>query len=272
MITLVNPESHPEGGIVCEARGAVLLIGINRPAKRNGFTPKMMDELGQAYTRLDDDPALRVGLLHAFGEHFTAGLDLPTIAPLMQRGEKAVPLGLVDPVNLGMDGYRRRTKPMVVAVKGITYTLGIELMLAADIVVAADNCRFSQLEVKRGIMATGGATLRMAERAGLGNALLHLLTGDEFGSAEALRLNFVQKVVPAGTELDEAVKIADAIAAQAPLAVVATRLNVLKAIEHGPVIAMHEFIDTQQRLSRSEDAGEGVRSFVERRAARFAGR
>ena len=262
----------PDGAITTEQRDGLLLIGINRPAKRNGFTPKMYRELGEAYTRLDDDPALRVGVLHALGEHFTAGLDLPTIAPLMQRGEKAVPLGLVDPVNLGMDGFRRRTKPMVVAVKGITYTLGIELMLAADIVVAADNCRFSQLEVKRGIMATGGATLRMAERAGLGNALLHLLTGDEFGSAEALRLNFVQKVVPAGTELDEAVRIAEAIAAQAPLAVVATRLNVLKAIEHGPVIAMHEFIDTQQRLSRSEDAGEGVRSFVERRPARFAGR
>jgi len=268
---ILKPVAHPEGSIDCEVRGAVLLIGINRPAKRNGFTPKMYRELGEAYTRLDDAPALRVGVLHALGDHFTAGLDLPTIAPLMQRGEKAVPLGLVDPANLGMDGYRRRTKPMVVAVKGITYTLGIELMLAADIVVAADNCRFSQLEVKRGIMATGGATLRMAERAGVGNALLHLLTGDEFDSAEALRLNFVQKVVPAGTELDTALKIADAIAAQAPLAVVATRLNVLKAIEQGPVVAMHEFIDTQQRLSRSEDAAEGVRSFVERREARFRG-
>jgi len=272
MTTATPTPSHPDGSIDYQVCDAVLLIGINRPAKRNGFTPKMYRELGEAYTRLDDDPALRVGVLHAEGDHFTAGLDLPTIAPLMQRGEKAVPLGLVDPVNLGMDGYRRRTKPMVVAVKGITYTLGIELMLAADIVIAADNCRFSQLEVKRGIMATGGATLRMAERAGLGNALLHLLTGDEFGSAEALRLNFVQRVVPAGTELDEALAIANAIAAQAPLAVVATRLNALKALEQGPVVAMHEFIDTQQRLSRSEDAAEGVRSFVERRAARFQGR
>ena len=266
------PAPHPHGSIDTDVLGSVLLIGINRPAKLNGFTPKMYRELGEAYTRLDDDPALRVGVLHAMGAHFTAGLDLPTIAPLMQRGEKAVPLGLVDPVNLGMDGYRRRTKPMVVAVKGITYTLGIELMLAADIVVAADNCRFSQLEVKRGIMATGGATLRMAERAGLGNALLHLLTGDEFDSAEALRLNFVQKVVAAGTELDTALQLAHAIAAQAPLAVAATRLNALKAVEHGPVVAMQEFITTQQRLSRSDDAAEGVRSFVERRAARFQGR
>jgi enoyl-CoA hydratase len=160
----------------------------------------------------------------------------------------------------------------VVAVQGITFTLGIELMLAADIVVAADDCRFSQLEVKRGIMATGGATLRMAERAGLGNALLHLLTGDEFGAAEALRLNFVQKVVPRGQELEEAIRIAETIAAQAPLAVVATRLNALKAVERGPLEAMAEFVAVQQRLARSEDAAEGVRSFVEKRAARFTGR
>jgi enoyl-CoA hydratase len=284
MNTLVNPEAArqdsahdsaqdgAQGSVDCTVNGDLLMICINRPAKRNGFTPKMFRELGEAYTRLDDEPALRVGVLHAAGAHFTAGLDLPSIAPLMRRGEKAVPLGLVDPLDLGMAGYRRRVKPMVVAVQGITYTLGIELMLAADIVVAADDCRFSQLEVKRGIMATGGATLRMAERAGLGNAMLHLLTGDEFGSAEALRLNFVQRVVPAGQALAEAVKLAQSVAAQAPQAVVATRQSVLKAVEHGPLVAMHDFIEVQRRLANTEDAKEGLNSFVERRAARFTGR
>lgn len=262
----------PEGTITTERRGALLLVGINRPAKYNGFTPRMFRELAEAYTLLDDDEELRVGVLHAFGRHFTAGLDLPAIAPLMRRGEKAIPPGLVEPTDLGTPGYRRRRKPMVAAVKGITFTLGIELMLAADIVVAADDCRFSQLEVKRGIMATGGATLRMAERAGLGNAMLHLLTGDEFGSTEALRLNFVQRVVSTGQELEEALRIARRIAEQAPLAVVATRLNALKAVEQGPLAAMGEFIEVQQHLSNSEDAAEGVRSFVERRAARFTGR
>jgi enoyl-CoA hydratase len=145
-------------------------------------------------------------------------------------------------------------------------------MLAADIVVAADNCRFSQLEVQRGIMATGGATLRMAERAGTGNALLQVLTADVFDRAEALRLNFVQKVVPADGLLPEAMRIAELIAAQAPLAVVATRQNVLKGVEQGPLVAMHDFMTVQQRLSRSEDAAEGVRSFVEKRAARFTGK
>ena len=265
-------EAPAEGCITCEARGPLLLVGINRPAKYNGFTPRMFRELAEAYTRLDDDSQLRVGVLHAFGKHFTAGLDLPAIAPLMQRGEKAIPLGMVEPTDLGTPGYRRRTKPMVVAVKGICFTVGIELMLGADIVVAADNCRFSQMEVQRGIMATGGATLRMAERAGLGNAMLHLLTADEFDSAEAFRLNFVQRVVPAGEELDEALALAQRIAAQAPLAVVATRLNVIKAIEQGPLAAVEDFIPVQQRLANSEDAAEGVRSFIEKRPARFSGR
>jgi enoyl-CoA hydratase/carnithine racemase len=271
-MTTLPPPPPAEGEILTETRGDLLLIGIHRPAKRNGFTPAMFRQLAEAYTRLEDDPQLRVGVLHAYGDHFTAGLDLPSIAELMRRGEKAFAFGLVDPFDLGQPGYRRRTKPMVVAVKGITFTLGIELMLAADIVVAADDCRFSQLEVGRGIMATGGATLRMAERAGTGNAMLHLLTGDEFGSAEALRLHFVQKVVPAGQELEEALRIASAVARQAPLAVVATRLNVLRAAEQGPAAAAQDFLSVQQRLSNSADAAEGVRSFVEKRAPRFEGR
>mgnify|MGYP006168054093 CR=1 FL=1 len=167
----------PEGCIDTLVLGHVLLIGINRPAKRNGWTPPMFRQLAEAYTRLDDDPQLRVGVLHAFGDHFTAGLDLPAVSAYMQRGEKAIPEGLVEPHDYGLPGYRRRTKPMVAAVKGICFTVGIELMLGADIVVAADDCRFSQLEVQRCIMPTGGATLRMAERAGVGNAMLHLLTG-----------------------------------------------------------------------------------------------
>ena len=270
-MTHITPTTPPpEGNIDTQVIGHVLLIGINRPAKRNGWTPAMFQQLAEAYTRLDDAPQLRVGLLHAFGDHFTAGLDLPAVSAYMQRGEKAIPEGLVEPHDYGLPGYRRRTKPMVVAVKGITFTVGIELMLAADIVVAATDCRFSQLEVKRGIMATGGATLRMAERSGLGNAMLHLLTGDEFGAAEALRLNYVQKVVEPAQVLREALQIAEQIAAQAPVAVVATRLNVLKALEEGPMAAMREFEATQKRLANSDDAKEGVRSFVEKRAALFS--
>lgn len=262
----------PEGCIDTQVIGHVLLIGINRPAKRNGWTPAMFRQLAEAITRLDDEPALRVGVLHAFGEHFTAGLDMPSVQAHLERGERLVPDGLVEPHDIAKPGLRRRNKPLIAAVKGICFTVGIELMLGADIVVAGEDCRFSQKEVQRGLMPGGGATLRMAERAGLGNAMLYLLTGDEFDAATAYRLNFVQKLVPNDRVLDEALAIAQRIAEQAPLAVMATRANTLKAAEQGPAAAVADFPAISARIFASEDWAEGVRSFVEKRAARFTGR
>lgn len=201
-------------------------------------------------------------------------MDLPTLSEHQRRGEKPVPRdrGLVEPFDLPLPGYRRRSKPLIAAVKGICFTAGIELMLSADVVVAADDCRFAQMEVGRGVMAACGATLRMAQRAGAGNALQILLSGNEFDSQEALRFNFVQKITPPGNEMQEALAIGQRIARQAPLAVVATRLNVLKAIEEGPLAAAAHLLEVQEMLSHSEDAKEGRASFVERRPPVFGGR
>lgn len=257
-----------EGGISLEQRGELLLIGLDRPHKMNGFTPTMLRALAAAYSELERRDDIRVGVLHAAGPHTTAGLDLPKIAPLMERGEALMPPGEIDP----FDFARQRSKPVVAAVKGICYTIGIELMLAADIVVAAEDCRFSQLEVKRNLMPTGGATIRITERAGYGNAMYLMLTGMEFGAADALRMGLVQEVVKAGEELARAVALAQLIAAQAPAAVHATRRNALLALEQGPRAAVAEFASVQQRLLAMEDGREAVASFVEKRPPRFTGR
>jgi enoyl-CoA hydratase/carnithine racemase len=262
-------ERDPDGRIKCDVEGHLLLIGIDRPEKRNGFTPKIFAELAAAYSRLESTRDLRCAVLYAEGAHFTAGLDMPKIVPLRRAGQPLIPAGEVDPFNL-RDPVR--TKPLIVALKGICFTVAIELMLAADIAIAAENCRFSQLEVKRGIMAGCGATFRMAERAGWGNAMKILLTGDEFDAHEALRCNFVQEVVPVGQELKRALEWAEKIARQAPLAVQATMESGRIAANQGWQAAYARTAATQQRLYNTEDAKEGVQSFIERREARFQGR
>jgi enoyl-CoA hydratase/carnithine racemase len=262
-------ERDPDGQVKTEQREHVLLIGIDRPEKRNGFTPRIFSQLAAAYSRLESTPELRCGVLYAEGDHFTAGLDMPKIAPLRRAGIPLVPPAEVDPFNLREP---LRTKPMLVALKGICFTVAIELMLAADIAIAAENCRFSQLEVKRGIMPGCGATFRMAQRAGWGNAMQVLLTGDEFSAQDALRFNFVQEVVPVGRELTRALELAERIARQAPLAVQATMQNGRIAMTQGWKAAYEQIASTQQRLYSSEDAQEGVQSFLEKREARFVGR
>ena len=261
--------SDSEGSISVEQRGHILLIGLNRPEKYNGYTPTMAKQLIEALTRLDESDDLFVGVLFGHGDHFTAGLDLPKWTGRMQHGSsiKGNSEQPVDPIALG----RACRKPIITAVQGITFTFGIELALAGDIVIAADNCRFSQLEPARGIHATGGATIRFVQRGGWGNAMYHLLTSDEFDAQEAYRIGFVQEVVPVGKQLERALEIAAVIAAQAPLAVQATKASSRRFVEEGFAAAVRELGPTQQRLMASEDANEGIQSFIERRTAVFKG-
>ena len=258
----------PDGGVTTEVRGRILLMGIDRPAKMNGFTPRMMAMLVDAYTRLDEDDDLWCGVLFGHGDHFTAGLDLPKWRDRMQSGDRGRTADRVDPTALG----RKCQKPIVTAVQGVTYTLGIELMLAGDIVVAADDCRFSQLEPLRGIHAAGGASIRFVQRGGWGNAMYHLLTSDVFDAEEAMRVGLVQEVVPAGTQLDRAVELATTICEGAPLAVQATKAASMRYLEEGEAAAIAALGTVQMELAATEDAAEGVASFIDRRKEEFTGR
>lgn len=258
-----------EGRITTELQDGLFLIGIDRPAKLNGFTPVMLRGMAQAYTRYEKEPEARCAVVFAEGANFTAGLDLPKVAPYLGSNTLLVEAGEIDPF-----GSRApyRTKPVVFAVHGICFTLGIEMMLAADIVIAASDTRFAQVEVKRGLVPTGGATIRMVERAGWGNAMRYLLTGDEFDAQTALRLGFVQEVVEPGRQKDRAMELARHIAAQAPLAVSATIENARVALGQGPAAASALFGATQTRLLASEDFQEGLRSFKDKRPSSFKGK
>lgn len=257
--------------ITLTRRGHVLEIGVNRPEKRNAFDLATIKALAAAYGELAEDPELRVGLLYPHGDHFSAGLDLAEVGPhVASHGPHALAgEGKIDP--FGVWGAPS-PKPIVMAVCGIAFTLSIELALASDIVVAADSVRFRQLEIARGILPFGGATFRAPERLGWGNAMRFLLTAEEFGAAEALRIGLVQEVVPHGEHVARARAIADLVARQAPLGVQATLANARTYADEGARAATDELREILPRVMASDDAREGVASFLERRDARFTGR
>jgi enoyl-CoA hydratase/carnithine racemase len=246
----------------------VLLIGLNRVAKRNAFDPPMFHDLARAYGEYEADGDLWCAVVFAHGPHFTGGIDLAQFASLFERDDPfAQDAGQIDP--FGLRSYL--SKPLVMAVQGITFTIGIEMLLAADIRIAANDARFGQLEIARGLYPLGGATFRLVREAGWGNAMRYLLTADEFGAAEALRMGLIQEVTEPGQQLERAVAIAERIAAQAPLGVQATLRSARLSIMEGEARAAARVRDDMPGILASDDFREGLASFRERRAARFLG-
>jgi enoyl-CoA hydratase len=230
----------------------------------------MLQELALAYGVLQRDPELRAGLVFAHGDHFTGGLDLADVAPRIgPAGLDIVPDGGIDPWQVSGHDLN---KPVVIAVQGICLTLGIELLLASEIAIAAESTSFAQIEVGRGILPFGGATIRFPRAVGWGNAMRWILTGDTFDAAEALRIGLVQEVVPDGTQYDRARELAQRIAAQAPLAVQATLANAKVALREGDAAAESGLQPELVRLAQTEDSAIGMQAFLTRTDAHFIGR
>ena len=268
--TTSTPETELESAVTVERRGHVLLMGLNRPAKRNAFNLAMLDQLAAAYHLLESDEDVRCGVLFAHGDHFTGGLDLAEVGPQVREGR----LDLSGPGR--RDPWRKDgtwTTPVVMAVQGWVMTLAIELLLAADIRIAASNAKFAQMEINRGIYAFGGATVRLPRDAGWGNAMRWLLTGEEYDAAEAHRIGLVQEVVKPGQQFDRALELATMIAEKSsPLGVKATLETAHLARHEGEHAAFARVEPAMAELFESEDGKEGLTSFVERREARFVGR
>jgi enoyl-CoA hydratase len=254
--------------VTVEQKGHVLLIGLNRPEKLNAANMEMLQELALAYGKLDSDPELRVGLVFAHGDHFTAGLDLADVAPRLNAdGLAMVPEGGLDPWGIQSKPV---SKPVVIAIQGTCFTLGVELALNSEVVIAGENAKFAQLEVSRGILPFGGATKRMPRSAGWSNAMGYLLTGDSFDATTALRLGIVNEVVPVGTQKDRALEIANRIAAQAPLAVQATLASARAAVLDES--AEDSLIGKRlARLAASNDARRAMEAYLSNSPVDFVG-
>nr|WP_271209294.1 crotonase/enoyl-CoA hydratase family protein [Rhodococcus wratislaviensis]GLK33797.1 enoyl-CoA hydratase [Rhodococcus wratislaviensis] len=254
------------GEVTLKTDGHIAIITVENESKMNSYTPDMMRQLARHLTTFDEDDSLWVAVFCSVGKHTTAGLDMPKFfGPDAEEWESP---DLVDPFAMG----RRSMKPIVAVVQGITFTIGIEMMLAADIVVAADTAQFQQLEVARGIAPLGGAHYRYVARAGWGNAMYHLLRADKFDAQRAHELGFVQEVVPFGQQLERGIELAREICANAPLGVRATKAAALRYLDQGESAAIAAIDDVKDTVFNSHDAQEGIQSFIERRQANFQGK
>jgi len=263
------PNLAKPGTILLERRGGVLLIGIDRPQAQNRFDAPMLIGLGKAYHRLDHEDELRVAVLYGVGRDFSLGIDREAFAAAQASGQ----LPPKDPDYINPVGLKPpyRSKPVVIAVHGGTKYLGHELFLAADIRVAANDTVFSQGEVARGVFPGGGATVRFAREAGWGNAMRYMLTGDEWGAADAYRLGLVQEMTAPGKELDRSLDLANKIAVAAPLGVRATLSSSRQALAVDEAVALAALQAEFGRLLQSQDAKEFQRALQAGRAPVYRG-
>ncbi len=258
-----------EPSVVTETRGAITVLRINRPDRRNAFDLDVMAGLGNGLESADSDPAVRAVVLTGTGDKaFCAGMDLRAFA----GGELEVSAGQ----DAGIATFNRflhgeTQTPVVCAANGSALAGGFELLLACDLVVAADHATFGLPEVKRGLFAAGGGVF-VSQRLPLAIALELALTGDAIDAGRAAAFGLVNKVVPAADVVDEAVSLAEAIAANGPLGVQATRELVRAAVTTSTDQVWARQAEIQPGVFASEDAIEGATAFVERRAPVWKGR
>ena len=257
------------GNVTVEKRGAILLIGIDRPQAQNLLDAPILLGLGKAYYQLDHDDGLRVAVLHGIGPDFSLGVDLASLAAAQAAGT----FPPKDPDFINSFGLRPpyRTKPVVVAVQGGVKFGAHELFLATDIRIASADTKFSQGEATRGVFPGGGATVRLPREMGWGNAMRYMLSGEEWDADEAHRLGTVQEVTPAGKQLDRAIEIAQKVAAAAPLGVRATLTAARQALS-GDEALFPPLTAELLRLNQSEDRKEFLRAAREGRAPVYQGK
>ena len=252
--------------LLVEQRGAVTLITLNRPQALNALNSQLLADLIAAFSKFDADDSQRCAVLTGSEKAFAAGADIKEMASQSfadMYGSNFF---------AGYDRVTATRKPWIAAVNGFALGGGCELAMMADFIIAGDNAKFGQSEIKLAVTPGMGGSQRLTRAIGKAKAMEMCLTGRMMDAAEAERSGLVAKVVPAAELVDEAVKTAEAIAAMAPLAALATKEMVNAAFE----TTLQQGVVFERRLFHglfgSADQKEGMAAFILKRKAEFKGR
>ncbi|MGV9868748.1 enoyl-CoA hydratase/isomerase family protein [Rhodococcus koreensis] len=252
--------------IVVEQSDGICVVRLNRPRVGNAISAEMFERLGDVFEEIDADDRIRVAVLTGTGDRaFCAGADLEEFIPTLTGGN----LGAVIPdpsKRIFSDVYT----PIIAAVNGACIAGGMELLLGTDIRLAAEHATFATPETRLALVGAGGTVSRLARQVPWAVAMEMLLTGAPIDANRAREVGLVNRVVPAGDLLDEALRLAESICAAGPLATRATKEIVVKGAAMETPFGIEA--ELAGRVFGTEDAIEGPRSFVERRAPRFEGR
>ncbi len=256
--------------VTLERRAGILIITLDRP-KANAIDVATSLELYAAFKALNDDPALRVGIITGTGRFFSAGWDLGAANDGEAVDADHGPGGFA-----GLTEYFSLTKPVIAAVNGLAVGGGFELALAADLIVASTAARFWLPEAQLGMLPDSGGMLRLPKAIPARLAREMILTGRRMEAEEALALNLVNRVVAPEALLDSALELADTMAQSAPLAIAAAR-DILRAtegleVEEGYKLMRSGVLPSYSAMLTSEDALEGPRAFAEGRTPEWKGR
>jgi enoyl-CoA hydratase len=248
------------------------IITLNRPEARNAVNREVAVDLETAVDRLEDDPEVWVGILCANTvdqDHpvFCAGADLKVI----NEAGNAAPLD-TDRGGFGGFVYRERTKPIVVAVDGLATAGGLEIVLAADLVVATTRSSFALAEVKHNLIAAAGGLFRLPRAVGQAVAMDAILTGERIDAGRAFDLGLVSRLVAPGAAFDEACRLARQILSSGPLAVRASRRVVLAAPYQDDETLKLLAKSLLDELLASQDSKEGLNAFIDKRPPQWKAR
>jgi enoyl-CoA hydratase len=254
--------------VLTDRRGGVGTLTINRPDKRNALSSAVRQSFLAAFQALLDDDAVRVIVVTGAGEKaFVAGADIAefeTRTPVEQFRSMRAPSPL--------EALDRSPKPVIAAINGYCLGGGLELAMACDFRIAADQALLGQPEINLGIIPGGGGTQRLPRLVGLGHAMRMILTGEPISAAEALRIGLVQEVVPASDLMPRVRKVAARIAEKSPVALAAAREATRAALHTSLAEGLRVESGLYLLAFASADKVEGVRAFLEKRAPQFTGR